>query len=91
MRQSVHRPSSSRVTAAATLAIPMSIADRGLKRANAFPLLFDGAGMLIVALTGWGKENDRHKSAEAGFDSHLVKPVDHKVLARLLDAGGDNP
>ena len=31
---------------------------------------------MIVALTGYGSESDRHRSAEAGFDDHLVKPVD---------------
>src|SRR5207344_3355962 len=48
MRQSVHRPSASSVTDAATLAIPMSIAERGLKRENALPLCVAGAGTLMV-------------------------------------------
>ena len=39
---------------------------------------------LIVALTGWGQEDDRRRSAEAGFDAHLVKPVDVEELRRLL-------
>ena len=43
-----------------------------------------GKNLVLVALTGWGKDEDRKKSAEAGFDSHLVKPVDHAVLAGLL-------
>lgn len=43
-----------------------------------------GKGMHIIALTGWGQENDRKKSREAGFDAHLVKPVDHAVLLNLL-------
>ena len=30
----------------------------------------------LVALTGWGQEDDRRRSREAGFDAHLVKPVD---------------
>jgi len=38
--------------------------------------------ILIIALTGWGQEEDRRKSAEAGFDVHLVKPVN---VAELLD------
>jgi DNA-binding response OmpR family regulator len=41
-----------------------------------------GENVTIVALTGWGQEADRLKSAEAGFDEHLVKPVD---LAKLVD------
>ncbi|HEX7025774.1 MAG TPA: ATP-binding protein [Gammaproteobacteria bacterium] len=40
--------------------------------------------VLIIALTGWGQKEDRRKSAEAGFDSHLVKPVDHAELMNLL-------
>jgi signal transduction histidine kinase/ActR/RegA family two-component response regulator len=38
----------------------------------------------IIAVTGWGQEEDRRKSAEAGFDGHLVKPVDHAELMKLL-------
>ncbi len=39
---------------------------------------------LIVALTGWGSERDREQSREAGFDGHLVKPVEHEKLMALL-------
>ena len=39
---------------------------------------------LLVALTGWGQDEDRHRSREAGFDAHVVKPVDLAVLDRLL-------
>jgi DNA-binding response OmpR family regulator len=35
-------------------------------------------------VTGWGQEEDRRKSREAGFDGHLVKPVDHAALTKLL-------
>jgi PAS domain S-box-containing protein len=40
--------------------------------------------MMLVALTGWGQEEDRRKSSDAGFNSHLVKPVDQADLATLL-------
>jgi PAS domain S-box-containing protein len=43
-----------------------------------------GSRVTIVALTGWGQEEDRNRSREAGFDTHMVKPVDHGALARLL-------
>jgi CheY-like chemotaxis protein len=43
---------------------------------------------LLVALTGWGQDEDRRRSEEAGFDAHLVKPVDDVVLARLLAEHG---
>jgi PAS domain S-box-containing protein len=39
----------------------------------------------LVALTGWGQEEDRLRCEEAGFDVHLVKPVDLEALARILD------
>ena len=42
------------------------------------------AGVRVVALTGWGQEEDRRRSREAGFDQHLVKPVDFEALERLL-------
>ena len=36
-------------------------------------------------MTGWGQEEDRRRSQEAGFDHHLVKPVDTDTMMRLLD------
>jgi CheY-like chemotaxis protein/nitrogen-specific signal transduction histidine kinase len=42
--------------------------------------------ILLVALTGWGQVDDRRKSEEAGFDDHLVKPVNHGVLIEMLAA-----
>ncbi len=42
--------------------------------------------IVLVALTGWGQEEDRRRSAEAGFDRHLVKPVDPEVLRGLLSS-----
>ena len=38
-----------------------------------------GKSMVMVALTGWGQEEDRARSREAGFDGHLVKPVDYRA------------
>jgi CheY-like chemotaxis protein len=38
----------------------------------------------IVALTGWGQSRDREAAAEAGFDAHLVKPLDHNRLEEVL-------
>jgi signal transduction histidine kinase/CheY-like chemotaxis protein len=40
----------------------------------------------LIALTGWGQDNDRRRSAEAGFDHHLVKPADMGALQTLLAA-----
>jgi CheY-like chemotaxis protein len=44
----------------------------------------DQAALHLIALTGWGQEEDRRKSAEAGFDGHLVKPADYGALAGML-------
>jgi CheY-like chemotaxis protein len=39
---------------------------------------------VLAALTGWGQQEDRRRSAEAGFDHHLVKPPEPKTLESLL-------
>ena len=39
---------------------------------------------MLVALTGWGQEEDRKKSSDAGFNHHLVKPVEIAELMKLL-------
>jgi CheY-like chemotaxis protein len=46
------------------------------------------AGALLIAMTGYGQERDRRMSSEAGFDHHLVKPVDPAVLQKLLASAG---
>jgi len=43
-----------------------------------------GKDIVVIALTGWGQEDDRRKSEEAGFNGHLVKPVDYDKLLELL-------
>jgi CheY-like chemotaxis protein len=44
----------------------------------------NGKRIVLIALTGWGQDEDRRKSREAGFDGHLVKPVVHAELMQLL-------
>jgi PAS domain S-box-containing protein len=44
----------------------------------------EAGAAVIVALTGWGQDEDRRRSREAGFDGHLVKPVEPAALASLL-------
>jgi CheY-like chemotaxis protein len=39
---------------------------------------------VLAALTGWGQREDRRRTAEAGFDHHLVKPPEPKVVESLL-------
>ena len=43
--------------------------------------------MTIVAVTGWGQKEDRRRTGEAGFDHHMVKPVDATALVSLLEKG----
>jgi CheY-like chemotaxis protein/two-component sensor histidine kinase len=43
-----------------------------------------GRGAVLVALTGWGQDVDRRRSREAGFDMHLVKPVDPATICDML-------
>jgi CheY-like chemotaxis protein len=51
------------------------------RRARRQPGLKD---VTLIALTGWGQEEDRRRCREAGFDHHLVKPVDLEALQALL-------
>ena len=45
-----------------------------------------GDHLVIVAVTGYGQADDRRRTDEAGFDAHLVKPVDPTSLPTLLDS-----
>ena len=44
------------------------------------------AAPILIALTGYGQDQDRRRSEEAGFSLHFVKPVDAESLVRQLDA-----
>lgn len=46
-----------------------------------------GEDMMLIALTGWGQEEDRRRTLESGFDAHVVKPVDSARLMSLLASG----
>jgi CheY-like chemotaxis protein len=43
---------------------------------------------VLVALTGWGQDDDRRRSQEAAFDAHLLKPIDEATLEGLLARKG---
>jgi CheY-like chemotaxis protein len=43
-------------------------------------------GRRLVALTGWSQDEDKQKAKQAGFDDHLVKPVDADRLQKVLEA-----
>jgi CheY-like chemotaxis protein len=50
------------------------------------------AGPLLVALTGYGQEDDHRRTREAGFGLHLVKPIDPDILQHLIaSAARDAP
>jgi CheY-like chemotaxis protein len=78
------------VEAAARLRPDVILLDIGMPRLNGYDAARTireqpwGKGVVLVALTGWGQEEDRRKSKEAGFDGHLVKPVDPQALEKLL-------
>jgi len=78
------------VEAAATFRPDVVLLDIGLPKLNGYDACRKireqpwGKGMVLIALTGWGQDEDRRKSQEAGFDAHLVKPVDHAALTKLL-------
>jgi PAS domain S-box-containing protein len=55
------------------------------RRARALPAL---AQARLIAMTGYGREDDRRESVRAGFDMHLVKPVDPNQLLRIIEAPG---
>ncbi len=64
--------------------------DIGLPKLNGFEVAkslrarADGPRPLLVAITGFGQAEDRARTAEAGFDHHLTKPVDPKLLHTLM-------
>jgi CheY-like chemotaxis protein len=45
-----------------------------------------GMRVSIIALTGWGQESDRLRSAQAGIEHHLIKPLDLAALKQILDS-----
>ena len=52
-----------------------------------------GSGVTLVALTGWGQDEDKRRSREAGFDHHLTKPPEPDTIDRLIGVclAGDRP
>ncbi len=56
----------------------------GYETARRIRMLADGKDIFLAALTGWGQEDDRRRSMDAGFDCHFVKPIKIDVLEGLL-------
>jgi len=49
----------------------------------------DPAGVYLVAMTGFGNEEDKRRTRDAGFDAHLTKPVELDALVALLNEARD--
>jgi PAS domain S-box-containing protein len=78
------------VEAAAAFHPDVVLLDIGMPKLNGYEVARQireqpwGKDMVLVAVTGWGQQEDRRKSHEAGFNGHMVKPVDHAALMKLL-------
>ena len=78
------------VEAAATFRPDVILLDIGLPKLNGYEAARKireqpwGKNIVMVALTGWGQDEDRQKSKEAGFNGHMVKPVELTALMKLL-------
>jgi CheY-like chemotaxis protein len=78
------------VTVAGRLKPDIVLLDIGMPKLNGY----DAARMiraeawgkrpLLIALTGWGQQEDRVRSRDAGFDAHLTKPIDHRALSEIV-------
>ena len=73
----------------------IALLDIGLPKMNGYDVARKireqpwGKRILLVALTGWGQEEDRRRSREAGFDHHIIKPVEPDALLKLLTTMDD--
>ncbi|MCG2593118.1 response regulator [Ramlibacter sp. XY19] len=85
------------VEAAAEFKPQLAFLDIGMPGLNGYQAckqiraLPGGADMRLVAVTGWGQEDDRSAAREAGFDTHLVKPVEPGDLAAVLGSAASAP
>ena len=78
------------VETAAQVRPDLVLLDIGLPKVNGYEAarrirkLPGGLDVVLIALTGWGQDEDRRKSREAGFDGHMIKPVEPERLTGLL-------
>jgi PAS domain S-box-containing protein len=85
------------IEAAERLHPDVVLLDIGLPRLNGYEVCRRireqpwGKELLLVAVTGWGQQEDRRRSREAGFDTHIVKPVDLDRLQKLLASRPSRP
>jgi CheY-like chemotaxis protein len=70
----------------------VAILDIGMPQMDGYELAerlrgrFSSKELFLIALSGWGQDDDRRRSTEAGFQAHLVKPVELSALEQLLSA-----
>jgi signal transduction histidine kinase/CheY-like chemotaxis protein len=80
------------VEAAAAFEPDIVLSDIGMPRLNGYEAAQKireqcrGRRMVLIAMTGWGQEEDKRHANEAGYDFHLVKPVDVAALEQLLSS-----
>jgi PAS domain S-box-containing protein len=78
------------VQAAATFRPDVVLLDIGMPKMNGYEAARHireqpwGKGIALIALTGWGQEEDKRRALAAGFDHHLTKPVEAAALEKLL-------
>ncbi len=74
----------------------VAILDIGMPQMDGYELAqrlrgrFSSADLFLIALSGWGQDEDRRRSTEAGFQAHLVKPVELSALESLLAERGEH-
>lgn len=72
----------------------VALLDIGMPKLNGYEVAHHirdqpwGKDMLLVAITGWGQDDDKQRSQEAGFDHHLTKPPDRDALENLIASCG---
>ncbi len=75
----------------------VALLDIGMPRINGFEVARRirampwGPGAMLIAVTGWGQEQDKRQSLSAGFDRHLTKPIDIDALVGLLEGRASQP
>jgi CheY-like chemotaxis protein len=78
------------LTLAQTFRPDVALLDIGMPELNGYEVAHAlrqepwGANILLIALTGWGQDDDRQRAKNAGFDRHMTKPIDPDELEALL-------
>ena len=78
------------LTAAEEFLPAVALLDIGLPRLSGYDIARHlrerrGDEVLLVAITGWGQEDDRRRAQDAGFDHHFTKPADFDALLALIE------